>query len=152
MLVAAAPALAMRPFGVAAVRPMLQCGEHGPTRLSELRSWLAQDSNRGHVLVPECGAQWALHGPLCVRRGTLQSVAPHGGALERALLDVELRDVAVRPVAQPRERDPSAAVRDRDGGPLVATLRTEDSEVGVEGMGCPARVMGGLAQQSAQLA
>src|SRR5262249_18094350 len=36
-----APALTTRPLGVA-VRPTLQCGEHGPTRLPELRSgWLS---------------------------------------------------------------------------------------------------------------
>src|SRR4029450_6858345 len=86
------PALTTRPFGVA-VRPTLQCGERGPRRLSELA---AQDSNRGHALVLECGAQWALRGTLRARHGPLQSVAPDGGAFERSLLDVQLRDA--RPI------------------------------------------------------
>src|SRR4029450_10479121 len=71
----------------------LQCGERGPRRLSELA---AQDSNRGHALVLECGAQWALRGTLRARHGPLQSVAPDGGAFERSLLDVQLRDA--RPI------------------------------------------------------
>ena len=86
LIVCAAPAPTKRPFGVA-VRPMLHCGEHGPRRLSEL---LAQDSNRGHVLVLECGAQRSLLSalPACHRRP--QPVAVDGGALEGALLNVEL--------------------------------------------------------------
>lgn len=50
----AAPALATRPFGVA-VRPTLQCGEHGPTRLSVLTELLVDATMGAGVEAPVDG-------------------------------------------------------------------------------------------------
>jgi hypothetical protein len=62
-------------------------------------------------------------------------VAADDGALEGALLDVELTDVEVRAVTQHRERDPGKPVGNRDGRHIVAALRTEGGEVRVQRMG-----------------
>src|SRR5262249_7373672 len=50
----AVPALATRPFGVA-VRPTLQCGEYGPTRLSVLTELLVDATLGAGVEAPVDG-------------------------------------------------------------------------------------------------
>src|SRR5205809_8003658 len=86
----------------------------------------------------------------CDRRSALEPVAVHGRAPERALLDGELGHVELRAVAQQREENAAEAMSDGDDRHLVAALRTQAGEVGMEGMARPLRMVPGFAEQRAQ--
>src|SRR5213083_672242 len=86
------------------------------------------------------------------RRAALAAEPANARVFEAALLDGELVEVEVGPVAQHRVQDPAQAVRHRDHRHLVATACAQTREVRMEGMVRVPRMMGSFAQHGAQLA
>ena len=75
------------------------------------------------------------------RGRSLETVALHDGAAERALRNRELGHIELLPPAQHGEENPAQAMGHRDNRQLVAALRAQAREVRMQGVGGPLRMV-----------